>query len=383
MRGTSWDCSERVRSLESPAVLRGLRDWKVRKLERETFQLANIQPFMVIGILNFGEGSLAVNYLIFATVASLGVLQFVAGRGRLVGLMPLPAKPSMWLGLALIIGAYGWFFTIQPDFLIPGLAGGELFTLFLIGFLLALLIAGALGMVAQRVLGRVGFKPPYRQETVTLTDGAKAELWLPKPPSPPLVVALREASTDSLDILSGELVAAGGAVLLCDERSAEAAVEFAETNAARFHPARRYAMGAGRGADRVLQMAGGKVFNAVLALAPFGRGEKARPGLRWLRETDYLAALAAAARQSQIRKSEAPSSARIIYGDEDTLIPGMTGRQLYPSALMVAGARHMTLARMAATRRLAEDLFGLRPAETSASVTAAASSSPIRREVRE
>ncbi len=339
---------------------------------------------MVIGILNFGNGSLAVNYLVFSTVASLGVLQFVAGRGRLVGLMLLPAKPSMWLGVALVIGAYGWFFTIQPDLLIPGLAGGELFTLFLIGFLLALLIAGGLGTVAQRVLGRVGFKPPYRRETVTLNDGAKAELWLPKPPSPPLVVALREASTDSLDILSGELVAAGGAVLLCDERSAEAAVEFAETNAARFHPARRYAMGAGRGADRVLQLAGGdKGFNAVLALAPFGRVENARPGLRWLGETDYLAALAAASRQSQIRKSEAPPFARIIYGDEDTLIPGMTGRQLYPSALMVAGARHLTLARMAATRRLAEELFEVRSAETSASVTVAASSSPIRREVSE
>jgi hypothetical protein len=339
---------------------------------------------MVIGILNFGEGWLAVNYLIFTTVASLGALQWVAGRGRLVGLLLVPAKASMWLGVAMVSGAYVWFFTIQPDLLIPGLAGGELFTLFLTGFVLALLITLGLGIASNRILGRGAFQRPFRRESVRLNGGAKAELWLPKSSNPPLTVALREASTDSLDLLSGELVAAGAAVLLCNEAAAEAAVQFAEENAAQFHPTRRYAMGVGRGADRVMQLASeDKGFRAVLALAPFGRTENARPGLRWLRETDYLAALTATHGQGKILKSNAPPSARVIYGDEDMLIPSATVRQLYPSALMVAGARHFTLARMAATRRLAADLFELRPAVASASVHVTAPASPIRGELGE
>jgi hypothetical protein len=334
---------------------------------------------MVIWILNFGEGLLGVNYLIFTTLASLGVLQFVAGRGRLVGLILFSSRLSKWLGVALVAGAYVWFFAFQPDLLIPGLAGGELFTLFLVGFVLALLISVALGIMANRLFRRATLRLPNLRESVTLTGGAKAKLWLPQYATPPLVVALREASTDSLDVLGGELVNAGAAVLLCPEAFADAALQFVERNAGQFHPTRRFAMGVGRGADRVLQLASANdTFSAVLALAPFGSEENARPGLRWLRETDYLTALAATFRYRKIPRSDASPSACIVYGDEDTLISPATARHIYPSALLVAGARHFTLARMAATKRLAADLFDLRTAPVSAPGRVTAPAAPLR-----
>jgi hypothetical protein len=333
---------------------------------------------MVIWILNFGEGPLAVNYLIFTTIASLGTLQFVAARARLIGLMLFPPQISKWIGMVLVAGAYLWFFTVQPDLFIPGLAGGEFFTLFLMGFGLGLLIAIALGILANRVLVRATMRLPNLRESVKLAARAEAKLWLPPHATPPLVIALREASADSLDVLAGELVNIGAAVLLCSEASAAAAVEFVERNGERFHPTRRFAMGVGRGADRALQLAGGSSkFSAVLALAPFGSEENIRSGLRWLRETDYLTALAITSRPGKIPRSEASSSACVVYGDEDTLIPSTSARRMYPSALLVGGARHFTLARKEATRRLAADLFGLRPAAASASGGVSAISAPL------
>ncbi len=322
---------------------------------------------MVIGLLNFGEGLLALNYLIFCTVASLGVLQFVAGRARLVGLMVLPAQWSRWLGAVVVVSAYVWFFSVQPDLFIPGLAGGEFFTLFAIGFLLALALALAFGVIPNRVLPRPAFPQPFKREETVLNNGLRAELWLPRGALPPLVFAFRESETDSLDVLSGVLVAGGAAVLLVDESLTDQALEFVEKNAGRFHPTRRYAIGVGRGADRALQLSEANGVRGALALGPLGRDENAQRGLRWLRETDYLTAWSMNGKKKSIPQYLPSKNATIIFGDEDTLLPPAMARELFPNALMVAGARHFTLAAMPATIRLALDLFELRAAPVTTS----------------
>jgi hypothetical protein len=331
---------------------------------------------MVIGILNFGEGLLWLHYLVFCIVASLGALQIAAAHARMVGLMLLTPRLSGWLGLALGVGAYVWFFTIQPDLFIPGLAGGELFTLFLGGFVVALVLALALGILSNRLLAPAGFRPPPAREPLTLNDGLGAELWVPANPAPPLVLALREAATDSLDVLSRALVARGAAVLLCDHAAVQGAVEFAERNAERFHPVKWYVMGVGRGADRALALAAeNEKFRAALALGPFGRTANARAGLRWLRETDYITALQLTLRGGGISRGAAALHARVVYGDEDTLVQPEAARELYPNAVLVAGARHFTLAAMPATLRLAADSFDLRaaiPANRTASLASPA-----------
>ncbi|MGB8647983.1 MAG: hypothetical protein WCF84_22300 [Anaerolineae bacterium] len=313
---------------------------------------------MIIGILDFGEGLLSLNYLIFCAVASLGTIQIAAGHARLRGLLLFSPAFSRWFGLGLVGAAYAWFFTIQPDLFIPGLAGGELFTLFLIGFVLATLFALGFGMISCRLLQRLAAQQLDRREKIMLRDGCPAELWLPAAARAPLVLGLREADTDSLDTLSSELAAAGAAVLLCDESSAKAGAEWAERETERFTSS--YVMGVGRGADRALSLAVQYPrYNAVLALAPFGRTFNARPGLRWLRETDYLTALRATWRRGEIAPTAVSSGSRIIYGDEDLLIRPSVAREMYPNVIMVAGARHLTLAAMPAVLSLAADLFEL------------------------
>ena len=130
---------------------------------------------MVIGILNFGEGLLPLTFLVMVTVASLGAIQIAAAQARLIGLLLLPIAYSRWLGAGLVAGSYIWFFSVQPGLFIPGLAGGELFTLFLIGFGLSVLISlgfVALAIVAcaamPRMLSRSCFSKPFMTEmTVT------------------------------------------------------------------------------------------------------------------------------------------------------------------------------------------------------------------------
>ncbi|MGE5141231.1 MAG: hypothetical protein ACM3JD_17320, partial [Rudaea sp.] len=106
---------------------------------------------MVIGILYFGEGTLAIGYLLFCALASLGILQIVASRTRLVGLSIVPPPFTGWLGAVIVALAYGGFFYLQPDLFIPGLAGGELFILCLAGFVIALCLTLGLGILSSRL----------------------------------------------------------------------------------------------------------------------------------------------------------------------------------------------------------------------------------------
>jgi hypothetical protein len=331
---------------------------------------------MVIGILNFGEGLLWLNYLIFCAVAAWGLLQIAAAHARLIGLMLVPSEAGKWLGAAVTAGAYAWFFTIQPDLFIPGLAGGEFFVLFFLGFGIALAIALASGIFVSRLGLDAGSSPPIARERIALTAGPPAELWLPQGHAPtlaqefnpawPLIIALREAQVDSLDHLSRELVARGAIVLMVRHNAAAAAMDYVEQNIGRFQSMRRYVMGVGRGADRALELAAADVkIRGALALAPFGRQENARAGLRWLWETDYLTALSVnLQRGPELQVNGVHANSLVVYGDEDFLMPPAAGRELYPSAMVVAGARHFTLAAMPATRRLAAELFGVPAAAT-------------------
>jgi hypothetical protein len=172
------------------------------------------------------------------------------------------------------------------------------------------------------------------------------------------VFALRESSADSLDVLSGELVAHGVAVLICHHALTAEAIEFARQNKERFNSARWYVMGMGRGANRALELSDGEIkFKAVLALAPFVDENGGRPGLRWLRETDWLSALNVIFERDPLAPLRGDVNALVVYGDEDRLNSITMAREIFPNLLTVAGARHLTLAAMPATLALAADAF--------------------------
>lgn len=94
------------------------------------------------------------NYVILCFVVCLGTLQWSAARNRSLGLSLLGrwglGKAGSIVGVLLIGGGFGWFFTVTPGLFKAGLAGGELTTLFGIGGLSALLITRLFGSFWQK-----------------------------------------------------------------------------------------------------------------------------------------------------------------------------------------------------------------------------------------
>jgi hypothetical protein len=103
------------------------------------------------------------HYFILCFVSCLGVLQWMAARRRkltfsLLGRWGL----GRWggsIGLLLVAGSFGWFFTCTPNLFSPGLAGGELSILFVGGGLGALLVARLAGWGWQHEARWILFKP--------------------------------------------------------------------------------------------------------------------------------------------------------------------------------------------------------------------------------
>lgn len=99
----------------------------------------------------WGEGNLTPNYILFCIFGAFGALQFVAGKYARYDLTPFPSPLGQWVGIAFLVFAFVWFFTIQPDLFIPGLAGGEFVVYSLAGFSIAYVISRFSAWLAMRV----------------------------------------------------------------------------------------------------------------------------------------------------------------------------------------------------------------------------------------
>lgn len=113
---------------------------------------------MFFNLLHFTGGSLPYNYFLFAFVAALGVLQIVAARYNRSRLLIFAPNVSTALGCIMLVGAFVWFFNIQADLFIPGLAGGELFLEFAGAFASALIVTRLIALARMKlfVVGKVG-----------------------------------------------------------------------------------------------------------------------------------------------------------------------------------------------------------------------------------
>lgn len=94
------------------------------------------------------------NYFFLCFGACLGTLQWAAARNRKPAISWLGrwglGRLGMGAGLLLVGGSLAWFFAVTPGLFSPGLAGGELSTLFVAGGLSALLVARLAGAFWQR-----------------------------------------------------------------------------------------------------------------------------------------------------------------------------------------------------------------------------------------
>lgn len=93
------------------------------------------------------------NYFMLCFVACLGTLQWAAARNRKPAISWLGpwglGRPGLGVGLLLVVGSFSWFFAATPGLFAPGLAGGELSTLFVAGGLSALAVARLAGLFWQ------------------------------------------------------------------------------------------------------------------------------------------------------------------------------------------------------------------------------------------
>lgn len=93
------------------------------------------------------------NYFILCFVACLGTLQWAAARTQNLAISWLGrwglGRPGEGIGLLLIFSSFTWFFAATPGLFTPGLAGGELSSLFVAAGLCALLVTRLASVLFQ------------------------------------------------------------------------------------------------------------------------------------------------------------------------------------------------------------------------------------------
>jgi hypothetical protein len=106
---------------------------------------------MFFDLLHFGAGPQAIHYFAFCLAAILGTIQGVAVRYRRADLRWVDGRLGYALSALTISGGFLRFFSTDQEIFIPGLAGGELFTLFIAAFVTALPITRLIAFFAARM----------------------------------------------------------------------------------------------------------------------------------------------------------------------------------------------------------------------------------------
>ena len=118
---------------------------------------------MFFDLLHFGDGPQAINYFVFCLGAILGTIQMVAVRYARRDLQWFDGSAGSWLGAILVGASFIWFFVTDQEIFIPGLAGGELFTIFVSAFIIAIPLTRIVAWVVARI------------KTISLGTTARAE----------------------------------------------------------------------------------------------------------------------------------------------------------------------------------------------------------------
>ena len=95
--------------------------------------------------------TITLNYLVLCFIVSLGTLQWSAARNNRLSLSLLGpwglGRPGIIVGMSLVGAGLVWFLACTPRLFEPGLAGGELSTLFGAGGLGALIVTRLSGAI--------------------------------------------------------------------------------------------------------------------------------------------------------------------------------------------------------------------------------------------
>jgi len=120
---------------------------------------------MFFDLLHFGSGPQAVNYFVFCLAGVLGTIQIVAARYSRFDLLWFEGRLGYAFGALTVVSSFVWFFLTDQEIFIPGLAGGELFTLFVSAFIVAIPTTRVVTFAAARVRAfAVAPKTPAREK---------------------------------------------------------------------------------------------------------------------------------------------------------------------------------------------------------------------------
>jgi hypothetical protein len=119
---------------------------------------------MFLDLLHFVSVTQAINYFIFCLAAIFGTIQGVAVHYNRSDLYWFEGRFGYTLSAAAIIGSFIWFFATDKEIFIPGLAGGEFFTLFVSAFAVAVPITRVVAWIAARVRAMSLAPKPTREK---------------------------------------------------------------------------------------------------------------------------------------------------------------------------------------------------------------------------
>jgi pimeloyl-ACP methyl ester carboxylesterase len=357
-------------------------------------------------VLNFISPHLATSYFLLAFVTTVGALQFVAARHRLVGLTWIgSARKPIWgylFAIVLIVAAFTWFFVATwEEVFIPGLAGSELAILFgaagICSLAATLLFSSILHGVQHRERPDLKGNARLHHEAIAWQQ-LRGTLYQPKdaaslkgePRAAICVLPSPSERTLSPHPIVANLVNEGFIVLAIDWGPDKeirypailgllpSAVAYL-TRRDEVNSERIGVLGIDLSGDLAIRSAGtDQQIAAVLALSPFLNPDNTKPGLSILKETTYLGAIRWARPLRLHRKRGelvaelaaldyvsklASRSLLLVYGEQDGITPAdgarvALGEEMARGRLKsLPGEGHLSLPHSPATSALAARWF--------------------------
>ena len=106
---------------------------------------------MFLDLLHFGDGPQAAHYFVLCLASILGTLQAVAVRHNRQDLIWINGRGGYVFGVLVLLASFIWFFLTDEEIFIPGLAGGELFVVFVSAFISAVPVTRLVNLVLIRL----------------------------------------------------------------------------------------------------------------------------------------------------------------------------------------------------------------------------------------
>lgn len=123
---------------------------------------------MFFDLLHLGSGLQALHYWLLCLFGILGTIQGVATRYQRQDLQWFEGRTGYFFSAIVVAASFIWFFAVDEEAFIPGLAGGELFTLFIVALVAAVPLTRVIAGVVKQTRALVAELQAAQEEEPTL-----------------------------------------------------------------------------------------------------------------------------------------------------------------------------------------------------------------------